>query len=718
MKIPATPEGVPAIRDDDRRGPQHQRHAASSALERYDEVIEAYLARPRGPGRRQGGDLSGVHSVASFFVSRVDTEVDRRLEHRRPAPTRDGADALALRGKAAVAQARLAYELFRARFSGPRWEALGRAGAPRVQRPLWASTSTKNPAYPDLLYVDSLIGPDTVNTMPDATIDGVPRPRHRGPHRRRRPRRRPSRPSTRLAEVGVDLDDVAAGARGRGRGRVRQVLRRADADALGQGHRPDGAALSTPWPTTPTDSSPPPGTRRLAVARGQRLAEPPRLARRAAAAWMREARRPRRAGPRRIEQETVVLLGMGGSSLGPAVLAVGARRHRRPAAGAVDRLRHHATRRRWRSLAVRGRLRPRLVEVRDDARAERAASPTRGAACCRPDALRRDHRPGHAARRPAARASGVAPVLREPARHRGPLLGALVLRHGARRPRRLRRRRAVRARPRGRPSRRPPASAWPWAEDAARGPGQGDDRRRRDYALVRAVGRAAHRRVDRQARHGLRARADDRGRGTATTATSSRVHVDEPGATSASSSTAARSPPRSRGHVLGIDPFDEPNVAESKANTNRRARRAPAARRGERRARRRLLGPARRTGAPRRLRLLQAYLPFGEDDALEALRRTVRDRPRRHGRDRRLRAALPALDRPAAQGWPEHRRRRADRARHRRTRGAHPRQALRLRHAHRRPGDRRPPRASWPTAVGCCASRSTTWARSPESSSP
>ena len=102
--------------------------------------------------------------MASFFVSRVDTEVDRRLE-------RSGVANLdSLRGKAAVAQAKLAYELFQQRFAGARWEVLAGKGA-QPQRPLWASTSTKNPAYPDLLYVDSLIGPLTVNTMPDATVN-------------------------------------------------------------------------------------------------------------------------------------------------------------------------------------------------------------------------------------------------------------------------------------------------------------------------------------------------------------------------------------------------------------------------------------------------------------------------------------------------------------------------------------------------------------------
>jgi transaldolase len=102
--------------------------------------------------------------VASFFVSRVDTEVDRRLDAI-------GTDAaLALRGKAAVAQAQLAYQRFVETFRGPRWQALADRGA-RVQRPLWASTSTKNPDYRDTLYVDTLIGPDTVNTMPEATLD-------------------------------------------------------------------------------------------------------------------------------------------------------------------------------------------------------------------------------------------------------------------------------------------------------------------------------------------------------------------------------------------------------------------------------------------------------------------------------------------------------------------------------------------------------------------
>jgi transaldolase len=159
VKIPATAEGVPAIRTMYAEG-RSINVTLIFGLRRYAEVIDAYIS-----GLEEcSGDVSGVAGVASFFVSRVDTEVDRRLDAI-------GTDeARALRGKAAVAQAKLAYQLFLERFSGPRWEALAARGA-RVQRPLWASTSTKNADYPDLLYVDNLVGPQTVNTMPDATVD-------------------------------------------------------------------------------------------------------------------------------------------------------------------------------------------------------------------------------------------------------------------------------------------------------------------------------------------------------------------------------------------------------------------------------------------------------------------------------------------------------------------------------------------------------------------
>src|SRR5688500_8247860 len=197
VKIPGTAAGIPAIRAMIAEGISINT-TLIFGIPRYADVIEAYLA---GLEAREG-DLSGVNGVASFFISRVGTEVDRRLEAI-------GTDeALKLRGKAAVAQAKLAYDLFRQRFSGARWDALVARGA-RVQRPLWASTSTKNPAYPDLLYVDTLIGPDTVNTLPDATAEAfldhgtVARTVDKGADEARAT-------LDRLATVGVDMADVSA----------------------------------------------------------------------------------------------------------------------------------------------------------------------------------------------------------------------------------------------------------------------------------------------------------------------------------------------------------------------------------------------------------------------------------------------------------------------------------------------------------------------------
>jgi len=159
VKIPGTAEGLPAIRQMISEG-RSINVTLLFSLDRYAEVIEAYLSGLEAAE----GDLSAISSVASFFISRVDTEIDHRLEAV-------GTDAaLALRGKTAVANAKLAYQLFLEQFSGPRWDALAARGA-RKQRPLWASTSTKNPAFPDTLYVDALIGPDTVNTIPDATLE-------------------------------------------------------------------------------------------------------------------------------------------------------------------------------------------------------------------------------------------------------------------------------------------------------------------------------------------------------------------------------------------------------------------------------------------------------------------------------------------------------------------------------------------------------------------
>jgi transaldolase len=194
IKIPATEDCLPAIAQTIGAG-INVNVTLIFSLSRHAEVIEAYLS-----GLEQlaadNGDLSKVNSVASFFVSRVDTETDRRLPDGHP-----------LRGQAAVANAKLAYRLFERSFSGPRWDALAAKGA-RLQRPLWASTSTKNPAYSPTLYVDELIGSHTVNTLAQASIDALQT--HDG-----------MRPGTvtegvddaeaaiaALAGAGVDFDDV------------------------------------------------------------------------------------------------------------------------------------------------------------------------------------------------------------------------------------------------------------------------------------------------------------------------------------------------------------------------------------------------------------------------------------------------------------------------------------------------------------------------------
>ncbi len=197
VKIPATAEGVPAIEAMIGAG-RSINVTLIFSLDRYAEVMEAYLSGLESCA----GDLSPIASVASFFISRVDTEVDRRLE------AIGSPEALALRGKAALAQGQLAYQLFRRTLSGPRWAPLAARGA-RLQRPLWASTSTKNPAYPDTLYVDNLIGPDTVNTLPDATIEGFS---DHGTLARTVDADVDGAEAvwSELTDVGVDLDDVGA----------------------------------------------------------------------------------------------------------------------------------------------------------------------------------------------------------------------------------------------------------------------------------------------------------------------------------------------------------------------------------------------------------------------------------------------------------------------------------------------------------------------------
>jgi transaldolase len=195
VKIPATKEGLPAIEEMIARG-RNINVTLTFGLERYAEVAEAYI---RGLERlvAGGGDPTRVASVASFFVSRVDTEADRRL---------DEVGHPELKGKLAIANAKLAYQRYQEIFRGARWDALAAKGATK-QRCLWASTSTKNPEYRDVMYIEELIGPETVNTMPKETIEAfqdhgqVELALERGLDEARALFRK-------LAEIGVDYDDV------------------------------------------------------------------------------------------------------------------------------------------------------------------------------------------------------------------------------------------------------------------------------------------------------------------------------------------------------------------------------------------------------------------------------------------------------------------------------------------------------------------------------
>ncbi|HEY7628826.1 MAG TPA: transaldolase, partial [Ilumatobacteraceae bacterium] len=199
VKIPATEEGVEAIEAMIAEG-RNINVTLIFSLDRYQQVMEAYIHGLERYAATPGVNLSSVASVASFFISRVDTEIDRRLE------AIGSPEALDLRGKGAVAQGKLAYQMFQRTFSGHRWEALAAKGA-RVQRPLWASTSTKNPAYPDTLYVDELIGPDTINTLTEATIEAFAD--HGTLARRVDADLDAARADwSALAAVGIDLDDV------------------------------------------------------------------------------------------------------------------------------------------------------------------------------------------------------------------------------------------------------------------------------------------------------------------------------------------------------------------------------------------------------------------------------------------------------------------------------------------------------------------------------
>ena len=163
IKVPATEACIPAIEEIISRG-INVNVTLIFGLNRYQEVMDAYIRGLQKLSISNPSKVQDVASVASFFISRVDSEVDKRLE------ALGSQEALDLRGKAAIAQAKIAYEMFEQTFSGDVWRSLANLGA-QVQRPLWASTSTKNPSYADTMYVDELIGPHSVNTLPDATME-------------------------------------------------------------------------------------------------------------------------------------------------------------------------------------------------------------------------------------------------------------------------------------------------------------------------------------------------------------------------------------------------------------------------------------------------------------------------------------------------------------------------------------------------------------------
>ena len=507
IKIPATEEGIPAIEQALYEG-MNVNVTLLFAVSYYERVMEAFIAAME---RRQAeGKPLDRHSVASFFVSRVDTEVDKRLE---------AAGRTDLAGRAGLANARAAYQAFKQVFDGERFAELRDAGCP-VQRPLWASTGVKNPAYPETMYVYGLVGPDIVNTMPLPTLTAAAR---EGEVTGATAADDPTADLDALREAGIDIDDVTD-----------KLLRDGiEAFLVPMAKLLDGIELKREAIVTgrpgAIEADLPAEFEQAVAARIKKAADddvvhriwhrdgtlwapgghargdrPPRLAR-----HLREAARERRR-PRGLRRR-------------------GARRglHRRraarhgrlePRAGGVPALddgpRDEAARARLDAPGAdpvgRRRARPRqdvvhrVLEVRRDDRDDVAVQ-VLPRAPARRRALRGGDRPGHLARQARRRARLPAGV-RERQRDRRPLLGAVVLRP---RPRGAHRRRHPRG-ARGRRGRRPQLPAQggqrrPVARHRARRARpqrarQADVRRRRPADRVRPVGRAARRRVDRQAR--------------------------------------------------------------------------------------------------------------------------------------------------------------------------------------------------------------------------
>ena len=322
IKIPGTPEGIGPIEEAVADG-INVNVTLLFGVEAYAEVAEAFIKALER--RQQAGESLDVHSVASFFVSRVDSEVDKRLE-KLGAPED-------LQGKAGIANARAAYQRFKAIFEGERFAALREAGAP-VQRPLWASTGTKNPKYPDTLYVDNLVGPDTVNTMPMATLLAAA---ERGAVGSPGCDADPTQDLEALADAGVDMDDVTDQLLREGIEVFEQSL-----DKLIAGVESKREAVTTGRPTSFESNLPDelegPIAKRIKRAADENVARriwakdptlwapegTPELADRLG--WLTIADRLRdeadelMAWAKSLDYDDVALLGMGGSSLGPEVL--------------------------------------------------------------------------------------------------------------------------------------------------------------------------------------------------------------------------------------------------------------------------------------------------------------------------------------------------------------------------------------------------------------
>ena len=693
IKIPGTDEGVPAIEQAIYEG-INVNVTLLFAVEAYEKVAEAYI---RGLERRlEEGKPLDVHSVASFFVSRVDTEVDKRLGDGHPE----------LHGIAAIANARAAYQRFKAIFAGERWDRLAAAGAV-VQRPLWASTSVKNPAYPETMYVDDLVAPghgqhDADGHAAGGGREGRDHRAHRRPgpgrgpaearRRRHRHGRRDPRPPRRRHRAVRGRDEPAhrrrrAAARGprarsaahdRGPHPRRRRGRRGPAGQGGPGRGRGPAHLAQ-------------GSAPVGRARQARDREPAGLAdhHRAHARAPRRAARLRRGGQGRgLHRRRAA--GHGRLVAGPGGPAAVVRRDRRRAAAAGARL--HGPRRgagggaldRSRQDAVR-----RLVEVgRDDRDALALSVFLVSAARRRP--LRRRHRPRLAAGRPGS-PQRVPPRVRERPEHRRALQRAVVLRPRARGAHGHRRRRAAAPRPGGRGGvcgvrlqrvqRGPVAGA---GDGRARAPGarQGDVRRLCARRLVRAVGGAARGRIHRQG--GARDPARRRRAGRVARGLRRRPRVRLPAPRRGprrrprpqGQGAGRRRPPH--GHAVGaradrpgpdlllrrvrdrggrLGPGDQPVRPAQRAGGQGQhqqgaagLRRVGRAARRRRRRRRRAAGAAVGQGAaalPRRARL-----PPGVGGVRRRRGRPPRPAAAQDGvRDHvRLRAALPALHRPVPQG--------------------------------------------------------------------